>query len=196
MTYVTRGRDYTKFERKEIYRVIQEFNGKKPSIHESCFIAPTADVIGDVTIGENSSVWHRAVIRGDMNGIKIGANSNIQDGTVIHVTKRHSVEVGNNVTVGHNAILHGCTVKDNALIGMGAIVLDGAVIGEGALVGAGSLVAEGKEIPPFSLALGVPAKVIRELSKEQLEAIKNNAEEYIKLAEKYKEEQRCSGGES
>ncbi|SHM81759.1 Carbonic anhydrase or acetyltransferase, isoleucine patch superfamily [Caldanaerovirga acetigignens] len=169
--------------------MIQEFNGKKPNIHKSCFIAPTADVIGDVTIGENSSVWHRAVIRGDINGIKIGANSNIQDGTVIHVTETHPVTVGDNVTVGHNAILHGCTVKDNALIGMGAIVLDGAVIGEGALVGAGSLVPEGKEIPPYSLALGVPAKVIRELTKEQLEAIKKNAEEYVRLSKKYMEGQ-------
>lgn len=174
------------------WKVIQEFNGKKPDIRESCYIAPSADIIGDVTIGENSSVWHKAVLRGDINSIKIGANSNIQDGTVIHVTETHPVDVGDNVTVGHNAILHGCTVKDNALIGMGAIVLDGAVIGEGALVGAGSLVPEGKVIPPYSLALGVPAKVIRELTKEQLEAIKKNAEEYVRLSKKYMEGQNFS----
>ncbi|MCG0275186.1 MAG: gamma carbonic anhydrase family protein [Thermosediminibacteraceae bacterium] len=165
--------------------MIQDFNGKRPNIHESCFIAPTADIIGDVTVGENSSVWHRAVIRGDINSIKIGTNTNIQDGTVIHVTETHAVTIGNNVTVGHNAILHGCTVKDGALIGMGAIVLDGAVIGEGALVGAGSIVPEGKEIPPYSLALGVPAKVVRELTEEQIEKIKKNAEEYVRLAKAY-----------
>ncbi|TYP56101.1 gamma carbonic anhydrase family protein [Thermosediminibacter litoriperuensis] len=168
--------------------MIQDFKGKRPYIHESCFIAPTADIIGDVTVGENSSVWHRAVLRGDINSIKIGANSNIQDGTVIHVADGHPVTIGNNVTVGHNAILHGCTIKDNALIGMGAIVLDGAVVGEGALVGAGSLVPEGREIPPYSLAVGIPAKVVRELTAEQIDKIKKNTEGYVELAKAYIQE--------
>ncbi|ADL07353.1 gamma carbonic anhydrase family protein [Thermosediminibacter oceani] len=168
--------------------MIQDFKGKRPDIHQSCFIAPTADIIGDVTVGENSSVWHRAVLRGDINSIKIGANSNIQDGTVIHVAEEHPVTIGDYVTVGHSAILHGCTIKDNALIGMGAIVLDGAVVGEGALVGAGSLVPEGKEIPPYSLAIGIPAKVVRQLTREQIEKIKKNAEDYVEWAKEFMQE--------
>lgn len=166
--------------------MITNFRDKNPKIHETAFIAPSADVIGDVTIGENSSIWHHAVLRGDVNRIEIGSCTNVQDGTIVHVAGENPTIIGNNVTIGHGAIVHGCTVKDNAFIGMGAIILDGAVIGEGALVGAGALVTEGKEIPPYTLAVGVPAKVVKELSKEYIEMAKKRAVEYAKLAKEYR----------
>jgi carbonic anhydrase/acetyltransferase-like protein (isoleucine patch superfamily) len=167
--------------------MIGNFKNLMPKIHESCFIAPTADVIGDVTVGENSSIWHRTVLRGDVNKIVVGANTNIQDGSIVHVADDYPTIIGDNVTIGHGAIVHGCTVKDGAFIGMGAIILDGAVIGEGALIGAGALVTEGKEIPPYSLAVGVPAKVVRELSQEYIEMAQDRAVKYAKLANEYKE---------
>jgi carbonic anhydrase/acetyltransferase-like protein (isoleucine patch superfamily) len=162
-----------------------KFKDKTPNIHETCFVAPTADVIGDVTIGEKSSVWHRAVLRGDVNKIEVGSYTNIQDGTIVHVAGEFPAVIGSNVTIGHGAIIHGCTIKDNAFIGMGAIILDGAVIGEGALIGAGALVTEGKEIPPYSLAVGVPAKVVKQLPEEYIEMAKKRAVEYAELAEEY-----------
>ena len=167
--------------------MIGNFKNLRPKIHESCFIAPTADVIGDVTVGENSSIWHRTVLRGDVNKIVVGANTNIQDGSIVHVADDYSTIIGDNVTIGHGAIVHGCTVKDGAFIGMGAIILDGAVIGEGALIGAGALVTEGKEIPPYSLAVGVPAKVVKKLSQEYIEMAQDRAVKYAKLANEYKE---------
>ena len=167
--------------------MIGNFKNLRPKIHESCFIAPTADVIGDVTVGENSSIWHRTVLRGDVNKIVVGANTNIQDGSIVHVADDYPTIIGDNVTIGHGAIVHGCTVKDGAFIGMGAIILDGAVIGEGALIGAGALVTEGKEIPPYSLAVGVPAKVVRELSQVYIEMALDRAVKYAKLANEYKE---------
>jgi carbonic anhydrase/acetyltransferase-like protein (isoleucine patch superfamily) len=166
--------------------MITNFKDKNPKIHETVFIAPSADVIGDVTIGENSSIWHHAVLRGDVDRIEIGSYTNVQDGTIVHVAKGNPAIIGNNVTIGHGVIVHGCTVKDNAFIGMGAIILDGAVIGEGALVGAGALVTEGKEIPPYTLAVGVPAKVVKELSKEYIEMAKKRALEYAELAREYR----------
>jgi len=167
--------------------MIGNFKNLRPKIHESCFIAPTADVIGDVTVGENSSIWHRTVLRGDVNKIVVGANTNIQDGSIVHVADDYPTIIGDNVTIGHGAIVHGCTVKDGAFIGMGAIILDGAVIGEGALIGAGALVTEGKEIPPYSLAVGVPAKVVKKLSQEYIEMAQDRAVKYAKLANEYKE---------
>jgi carbonic anhydrase/acetyltransferase-like protein (isoleucine patch superfamily) len=167
--------------------MIGNFKNQKPKIDESCFIAPTADVIGDVTIGENSSIWYKTVLRGDVNKIVIGSNTNIQDGSIVHVAGKYPTIIGNNVTIGHGAIVHGCTIQDSAFIGMGAIILDGAVIGEGALIGAGALITEGKEIPPYSLAVGVPAKVIKQLSQEYINMAKNRAIEYAKLAKVYKE---------
>jgi len=166
--------------------VIGNFKDKKPQVHESCFVAPSADVIGDVTIGENSSIWHGAVLRGDVNKIVVGSNTNIQDGSIVHVAYDNPTIIGNNVTIGHGAIVHGCTVKDGAFIGMGAIILDRAVIGEGALVGAGALVTEGKEIPPHSLAVGMPAKVVKHLSQEHIEMLKESAIKYANLAKVYK----------
>ncbi|MDD4569505.1 MAG: gamma carbonic anhydrase family protein [Tepidanaerobacteraceae bacterium] len=169
--------------------MIGNFKNLNPKIHESCFIAPTADVIGDVTIGEKSSLWYKTVLRGDVNKIKVGSYTNIQDGTIVHVAGECPTIIGNNVTIGHGAIIHGCTISDGAFIGMGAIILDGAVIGEGALIGAGALVTEGKEIPPYTLAVGMPAKVIKRLTDEYMEMTKNRASEYAKLAQTYKHRQ-------
>lgn len=166
--------------------MLANFKDKKPVVHETAFVAPSADVIGDVSIGEKSSVWPKAVLRGDVNRIEIGSYTNIQDGTIVHVAGEHPTIIGNNVTIGHGAIVHGCTIKDHAFIGMGAIILDGAVIGEGALIGAGALVTEGKEIPPYTLAMGVPAKVVKELPEEYIEMAKKRAIEYAELAEEYK----------
>ncbi len=165
--------------------MIGSFENFSPKICQTCFIAPTADIIGNVTIKEKSSIWYGAILRGDVNTIEVGSYTNIQDGSIVHVAEDYPTIIGNNVTIGHGAIAHGCIIKDSAFIGMGAIILDGAVIGEGALIGAGALVTEGKEIPPYSLAVGAPAKVIRHLSDEYIQMTKNRAVEYAKLAEKY-----------
>lgn len=148
---------------------------------DSVWIAPTADVIGNVTIGEESSVWYRAVVRGDVCAITIGEGSNIQDGAVIHGNFGHPVTIGNCVTIGHNAIVHGCTIGNNVLVGMGAIILDDAEIGENCIIGAGALVTSGKKIPSGSLVLGSPAKVVREVTKEEITKNADNAMEYMCL---------------
>lgn len=165
--------------------MIGKFKDFAPKIAQSCFVAPSADVIGDVSIGEKSSVWHGAVLRGDVNKIEIGSCTNIQDRCIVHVAKEYPTIIGNNVTIGHGAIVHGCTIKDGAFIGMGAIILDGAVIGEGALIGAGALVTEGKEIPAHSLAMGMPAKVVRRLTEAYIKMIEDRAVEYAELAQEY-----------
>lgn len=150
-------------------------------IHQDTFVAPTAAVVGDVTIGAGSSVWYHAVLRGDMAPITIGENSNIQDGCLLHVAEGFPLLIGNYVTAGHGAILHGCTVEDGVLIGMGAIVLDGAVIGEGSIIGAGALVPEGKVIPPRSLVVGLPGKIIRQLDEAKAAELIAHAENYVNL---------------
>lgn len=148
--------------------MILEWQGITPTIPESVFVAPNATVIGNVVLGENSSIWFQSVVRGDVNWIRIGDNTNVQDGSVLHVTsKLHPLEIGSRVTIGHMACLHGCKIEDNCLIGIGAVVLDGAVIGEGSLVGAGALVPPGKEYPPRSLIIGSPAKVAREVTEKE-----------------------------
>ena len=160
--------------------------GTLPEIGENVFIAPSADVIGDVKIGEGSTVWFGAAIRGDVNWIKIGRNSNVQDNATVHVTVNTGpTTIGNGVTIGHNAVVHGCTIEDYCLIGMGAIVLDGAVIGTGSLIGAGAVVTPGTKIPPGSLAVGSPAKVVRRISDEQYQSIVDNSHHYVKLAAEY-----------
>src|SRR5688572_16669276 len=146
---------------------IDRFLGQSPKVHPSAYIAPGATVIGDVTLGEESSVWYGAVLRGDINRIVIGPRSNIQDGSVVHLADDLPTLVGELVTVGHKAILHACTVEDEVLVGMGAIVLDGAEIGARSIIGAGALVTGGKKIPPGSLVLGSPAKVVRALTLEE-----------------------------
>jgi carbonic anhydrase/acetyltransferase-like protein (isoleucine patch superfamily) len=156
-----------------------------PTIHRSAFVAPSADIIGDVTLGEEASVWFQAVLRGDINRIVIGPRSNVQDGAVVHLADDYGAFVGELVTVGHKAILHACTVADEVLVGMGAIVLDGAEIGARSIIGAGALVTGGVKIPPGSLVLGSPAKVVRQLSFEEQAGIKVWAEKYVALSRVY-----------
>ena len=155
------------------------------SIDKSVFIADGAKVIGDVEIGANSSVWFNAVIRADSDKVKIGENSNVQDNAVIHTSEGFGVQIGDNVTVGHGAIVHGCTVENNVMIGMGAIVLNGAVIGENSIIGAGTLVTQGKIIPAGSLAFGNPVKVVRELTDDEIKSITDNANSYVNEAKEY-----------
>ena len=157
------------------------------SIDESVFVADGAKIIGDVEIGKGSSVWFNAVIRADSNKVKIGENSNVQDNAVIHTSKGFGVQIGDNVTIGHGAIIHGCTVKNNVMIGMGAIVLNGAVIEENSIIGAGSLVTQGKVIPAGSLAFGNPVKIVRQLTDKEIESIKDNAISYVNEAKEYKQ---------
>lgn len=161
-------------------------NDKKPTIHSSAFIAPGARIIGDVVLDEQVSIWFNAVLRGDYEQIKVGKGSNIQDCSVIHADPNFPTTIGEYATVGHNVILHGCEVKDGALVGMGATVLNGAVIGEGALVAAGCLVPEGKIIEPGVLVAGVPGKVVRKLTDEEIKRIKAGAASYIRKSQQYK----------
>lgn len=157
-----------------------------PTLHEDTFVAPGAHVIGDVHIGPKSSVWFGAVVRGDVFHIRIGAETNIQDNSVVHVTTdRHPTIIGDRVTVGHRVILHGCTVEDGALIGMGAIVMDRAVIGAGALVGAGAIVTEGTHIPPGTLAIGSPARVKRDLTEKERQHLAWSAPHYWDVTKDY-----------
>jgi len=168
---------------------LYEFQGKTPTIHPSCFLAAGSRIIGDVVLEENVSVWFNVVIRGDVERIRIGKNSNIQDNVVMHVTHfANPVKVGENVTVGHGAILHGCTIKDGALIGMNAVVLDRAVIGKGALVAAGAVVTPNTHIPDGMLAAGVPAKVLRHLSDAERLMVNEGAPNYMMYAKHYRDE--------
>ena len=159
------------------------------NIAEWVYIAEGAKIIGDVTIGEDSSVWYNAVIRGDSNSIVIGENSNIQDNAVLHTSHSHALTIGDNVTIGHGAIVHGCTIGNNVLVGMGAIVLDGAVIEDNCIIGAGALVTQNKVMPEGSLVLGNPAKVVREITEEEKKAILENAYEYSSEAQRYLREE-------
>jgi carbonic anhydrase/acetyltransferase-like protein (isoleucine patch superfamily) len=166
---------------------IENFAEHSPQIHESAFIAASADVIGRVTLHEETSIWYHATLRGDINEIVIGPRSNIQDNAVIHLADDYGCYVGELVTVGHSAILHACTVKDEVLVGMGAIILDGAVIGERSIIGAGALVTGGTVIPPGSLVLGSPARVVRALPLEEQMKVKYWAEKYVKGSRQYME---------
>ncbi len=148
---------------------IYPYGGIRPVLHEPVFVAPGARVVGRVEIGPRSSLWYNVVVRGDVDVVKIGSGTNIQDGSVLHEDEGFPLLVGDNVTVGHNAVLHGCRVGDGVVIGMGAIILSGAKIGDNSVVGAGALVPQGKEIPPRVLALGSPAKVVRELTQEEID---------------------------
>jgi len=166
--------------------MILNFQEKKPIIDKKSFIAENATIIGEVIIGEYSSIWYNVVLRGDVASIKIGNNTNIQDGSIVHCDVGVPTIIGNNVTIGHNVMLHACKIGDNSLIGIGAIVLDGAEVGEGAIVGAGAIVTPRTKIPPFTMALGVPAKVVRSLSEEEVENLKKHALGYVELMKKYK----------
>ena len=166
--------------------MIRAFRGVLPRVALSAYIDPSAQVIGDVTLGERSSIWCNATLRGDVNRIVIGDETNVQDNAVLHVDEGDfPLHLGNRVTIGHSVVLHGCTVSDGALIGIGAIVLNGAKIGAGAVIAAGALVAEGMEIPAGSLAMGVPAIVRREVSAEDKERFRVNADHYVQLSREY-----------
>ena len=165
---------------------IRAYAGKRPELGRGVFLAETCAVIGDVVIGEESSIWYGTVVRGDVMPIRIGARTSIQDNSVIHVTSDFSgTEIGSDCTIGHNAIIHACTVEDFCLIGMGSILLDGAVIGRGSLVGAGALVTPGTVIPPGSLVVGAPAKVKRPINDKEREQIAYGAQHYVELARRY-----------
>lgn len=159
--------------------MIETFQGKTPIIHPNVFIAKNATVIGDVQIEEQASIWFQTVIRGDLNSTYIGKRSNIQDLSVIHQSPTLPVIIEDDVTVGHQVTIHACTVKNNALIGMGSMVMDGSVVGENSLVGAGSLLSPNTIIPPYTLALGRPAKVIRELTEEDIEEMHRIKTSYV-----------------
>jgi carbonic anhydrase/acetyltransferase-like protein (isoleucine patch superfamily) len=158
---------------------VYELNGVAPQIHPSVFVAPSADVVGNVTLEKGASVWFNTVIRGDVNAIRIGADTNIQDGTVIHGTyQKWSVNIGRGVSIGHSAMIHGCTIGDYCLIGMQATILDGAEIGSECLVGAGALVTGGSQFPPRSLILGAPAKRVRELTDAEVKSLYDSVDRY------------------
>lgn len=157
---------------------LDKFLRKKPVLGNGVYIANTATVVGDVTLGENSSVWYGAVLRGDINRIIVGHHTNIQDNAVLHLADDFPCIVGNCVTIGHSAIVHACTVGDDVLIGMGAVILDGAEIGAQSLIGAKALVKQGMKIPPGSLVVGMPARVVRALTDDEKRALRASAEKY------------------
>ena len=160
--------------------MLRPYRGQLPRVHPSAFIDDSAQVIGDVEIGEDSSVWMCVVIRGDVNRIRIGRRSNIQDGTIVHVMKdTHPTIIGDDVTVGHAAVVHGCTIEDRCLIGMGAILLNGVSVGTGSIIAAGTLLPEGMQVPPRSLVMGAPGKVRRTLSDADLVEIQMYADRYV-----------------
>lgn len=161
------------------------FQGKWPQLHPSVYVAEGAKLIGEVSVAEQSTIWFNVVLRGDLAPIRIGARTNIQDGCIGHVNKDMPLIIGDGVSIGHGAIVHGCRIGDGTLIGMGAIILNEAEIGEYALVGAGSLVTERTQIPPYTLALGSPAKVVRELNERDLERMKTTAHSYVIKGSEY-----------
>lgn len=165
---------------------IYEVNGVSPKVAESAWVANSAEVMGDVELGDEVSVWFGVVIRGDTDTIRIGARSNIQDLSVLHADANMPLTIGQGVTVGHKVMLHGCTVGDDSLIGIGAVVLNGAKIGNGCLVGAGALVTEGKEFPDGSMIIGSPARAVRQLTPEQLQGLRWSAEHYVANAKRFR----------
>lgn len=164
---------------------IYELDGKAPSLAEGVWIAPTADVIGDVELGEDATVWFGATARGDTSKITVGARSNVQDMTMLHSDEGIPCTIGEDVTVGHKCILHGCTIGDRTLVGMGAIVMNNAVIGEECIIGAGAVITENKEFPPRSLIVGAPAKAIRTLGDEVVAMLKGSAMHYAQNGKRY-----------
>lgn len=165
---------------------VYELDGVAPEVADSAWIADSAQVMGRVSLGQDASVWFGTVVRGDTESITIGEGSNIQDASVLHADQGKPLVVGRHVTVGHQVMLHGCTIGDESLIGIGAVVLNGARIGKNCLVGAGSLVTEGKEFPDGSMIIGSPAKAIRQLSPEQVEGLRQSAKHYIDNARRFK----------
>lgn len=165
---------------------IYRLDDKVPTLHPDAWVAESADIIGDVRLAAGASVWPQAVLRGDNEPIHIGEDSNVQDGSVLHTDPGAPLHIGRYVTIGHKAMLHGCTVGDGSLIGIGAVVLNGARIGQNCLVGAGALVTEGKEFPDGSMILGSPARVVRQLTPEQIAGLRANAQHYVAHARHYR----------
>ena len=168
--------------------VILPVKGVSPQIPEDCFVAPNATIVGDVVMGSECSIWFNAVVRGDVNSIRMGSKVNVQDGACIHCTyEKTKVILGNNVSIGHNAIVHGCTVEDNVLIGMGAIVMDNVHIGANSLIAAGAVVLEGTKVPPGSIFAGVPAKKVKDISPELLQGeVSRIANNYVMYSSWFK----------
>lgn len=169
---------------------------KSPSIDPSAFIAPNATLLGDVAIGERASIWYNAVLRGDINSISVGRGSNVQDGSVLHLSADYGCHIGEYTTVGHMAMLHACTIGNECLIGMGVIILDGVEIGDRCIIGAGALITQGKKIPSGSMVLGSPAKVVRELSAEEQNGLREWAERYVRLIPHYHAEGLGAGAKA
>ena len=169
----------------DFFQRIARYLDAPPRIHATAFAAANATIVGDVTLGEESSVWYQTVLRADIHSITIGPRSNIQDGSVVHLADEFGVQIGELVTVGHKAVIHACTIDNETLIGMGAIVLDGAEIGARSIVGAGALITGGKKFPAGSLILGSPAKVVRSLTLDEQAAIRTWADRYVRLSREY-----------
>lgn len=166
--------------------IVRPYQGRQPRLGARVFVADTAAIIGDVEIGDDCSIWYSAVVRGDVHSIRIGPRTNIQDNCTVHVTQAtHPVRIAEEVTIGHGAIAHGCTIEKRALIGMGSRVLDGAVVGELALVGAGALVPEGMQVPPRTLVVGVPARVKRPLTGAEIAHLEQSWKNYVGYKEEY-----------
>jgi carbonic anhydrase/acetyltransferase-like protein (isoleucine patch superfamily) len=160
--------------------MIRAYRGQMPTVPASAFVDESAQVIGDVVLGEQSSLWMNVVVRGDVNFVRIGARTNVQDGTIVHVMRgTHPTVIGEDVTIGHSATVHGCTIEDRVLVGMGALVLNGALIGHDSIIAAGALVVEGMQVPPRSLVMGSPAKVRRPLTDEEVASIADYAQRYV-----------------
>lgn len=165
--------------------MVEQFKDKNPSISGTAFVHQTASVVGDVVLGENVSIWCGAVLRGDLNAIYVGDNSNVQDNATLHIANNNKVIIGQNVTIGHNAVVHGASIGDNTLIGMGAIILDNVVIGKNCIIGAGTLITSNKVIPDNSVVVGNPFKIIKQTTPEQVKMIADNADEYVKLSKEF-----------
>lgn len=169
--------------------MIRKYDGKSPQVHESCFVDPSAQLIGDVKLEENVSIWCNVSIRGDFGPIEIGADSNVQDNAVFHTDLESSIKIGRGVSIGHGAIIHGASIGDNSLVGMGAIVLDGAEVGKNCIIGAGALVPRFKKIPDNSLVVGLPGKVVRQVKDDEIAHNKDNAADYNHRRQIYKNQE-------
>lgn len=166
--------------------MIMDFEGINPKINKNTYISESVDIIGNVEIDENANIWFGTRLRGDMNKIVIGANTNIQENSVVHVDVNSPCIIGKDVTIGHGAIIHGCTISDNVLVGMGSIILNDVKIGKNTIIGAGSLVTQGKSFKDGVLILGNPAKIVRELTDDEIKSIKSSADNYVSLSKRYK----------
>jgi gamma-carbonic anhydrase len=164
---------------------LNRFLGSNPTIASDVFVAPNATILGDVSIGPGSSVWFQSVLRADINKIRIGSETNIQDGSILHVADRYGLAIGNRVSCGHRAVLHACTIEDRVLIGMNAVVLDGAEVGSDSIIGAGALLTKETRVPPGSLVLGTPAKVVRPLTVAEQKSIEELAAKYVAVGKYY-----------